>query len=118
MMKYRVLNNGDYSFGQGTRDFYTSTNAVSQSIKTRLLLLSGEWWEDTGDGLPLFESILGVSGTPDNLNAIDLIIQERITSTPHVISLKSFSSSRLARQYSFVAEVETEYGDAEVSITL
>lgn len=99
-MKYRALDsNGDYRFGKSIQDFLTDVEAVAQAIKTNLLLLQGEWWEDTSAGLPLFQNILGQSGTPDHLNAADLLIKERILSTKGVAEIQSFQSSYVNRRY-------------------
>lgn len=119
MMQYRKLDvNGDYSFGRGGQDFHSGTMAVAQAVKTRLLLLQGEWWEDLDNGLPLFQNILGASGSPDSLNGIDLLIQERITETPGVKTLSNYSRTFEDRTLSLSCSIETIYGDAEIEITL
>lgn len=119
MMQYRMLDeNGDYSFGRGSQDFHGGTVAVAQAVKTRLLLLQGEWWEDLENGLPLFQNILGASGSPEGLNGIDLLIQERITGTPGVKSLSNYTRSFEDRTLSLTCNIETIYGDAEIDITL
>ena len=99
-MKYRVLDsNGDYCFGKSMQDFLTGTEAVAQAIKTNLKLLQNEWWEDMSNGLPLFQHILGQSGTQDRLNATDLLIKSRILSTTGVAEIQSFQSSYEDRKY-------------------
>ena len=99
-MKYRALDPmGDYSIGKGMQDFLINAAAVGQAIKTNLLLLQGEWWEDTSDGLPLFQNILGQSGTPEHLTATVLLIKERILSTQGVSQIQSFQSSYENRKY-------------------
>ena len=116
-MKYRKLVKGDYSFGKGLGDFVSGAQAVSQAIQTRLLLLQGEWWESTEEGLPLFQNILGKPGTPENIQAIDLIIRDRIANTPDVIDIKNFQSSYENRKYSLRCIVETKYGEATVEVS-
>lgn len=117
-MKYRKLSSGgDYSFGGGANDFYEGTLAVSQAIKTNLLLLYGEWWEATDKGLPLFQNILGPPGTPQNLQATDLLVQGAIQNTPGVTTIKDFKSSYDNRTYSLACTVETQYGDATLEVT-
>lgn len=99
-MKYRTLDsNGDYSFGKSTQDLLLNADAVAQAIKTNLLLLQGEWWEDTSEGLPLFQNILGQSGTPEHLSAADLLIKERILSTQGVSQIQSLISDYENRKY-------------------
>lgn len=115
-MKYRKLINGDYSFGGNANDFIEGTLAVSQAIKTNLLLLFGEWWESINQGLPLFQNILGQPGTPENVQAIDLLVQANISSTPGVLNIKNFESTYEDRTYSLTCTVETQYGDATVEV--
>lgn len=92
-MKYRKLDkNDDYTFGK--RDgFHFDTEAVAQAVKTRLLLLRGEWWENPDDGIPLFEEILGQHFRTDESPAeVDLILSERMVSTTGVVEIMDFSS--------------------------
>lgn len=117
-MRYRRLDsNGDYSFGRGGQDFISGTLAVSQAIKSRLLLLEGEWWEDSAEGLPLFQHILGAPGTPEGLSGADLLIQERISETPGVTSISDYQRTYDNRNYSVSCDVVTIYGDATVEVT-
>lgn len=117
-MKHRRLDsNWDYCFGRGVNDYLSDLEAVAQAIKTHLLLLYGEWWEDTKSGLPLFQKIAGVRGTEENLQAIDLIFKERILDTKGVVSVLGFNSSYENRRYSFTATVETLYGTLVISNT-
>jgi hypothetical protein len=105
----RLDQNGDFTFGQGLADYISDTEAVAQIIKTRLLLFTGEWWLDLNDGLPLWTSILGASGA--NMQAITLLIQDRILGTPNVINITSLSTNfdSVARAYSFTASVTTSF---------
>lgn len=116
MIYRRLDSNGDFSFGRSRQDFISGSDAVAQAIRTRLLLLIAEWWEDQADGTPLFQSILGVSGTPENLDAVDLIVQDRIISTENVTEIVSFVSTYEKREYSVNCTVNTVYGTVEVSI--
>lgn len=116
-MRYRKMDdNDDYVFGQSGQDFYTGVDAVAQAIYTRLKLLYGEWWEDTTDGLSLFENILGSSGSPKNKRAIDSLITERILGTLNVKGITNFASSFDAdiRSYSFQCTVNTTFGQVTI----
>ncbi|HBJ2623545.1 TPA: hypothetical protein LA827_003348 [Clostridium botulinum] len=114
-MRYRILDvNGDYQFGKGQQNFTYGTYAVAQAIKTRLKLLKGEWWENTSEGLPLYQSILGVNGTNDNLYIIDSLIKNRIINTKNVISIDNFKSSFDNRNYSFSCVVNSKFGRVEL----
>ena len=101
-------------FGHSQQDFLINSDAVSQAILTRLNLLLGEWWEDTSDGLPLFQSILGISGTTSNKQAADLLIQDRILNTQGVLNIEKYTSAinSKTRQYSITCTVNTIYGTA------
>jgi hypothetical protein len=92
---------------------------VAQAIKTNLLLLQGEWWEDTSQGLPLFQSILAGPGTPDNLQAAHLLIRQRIAATQGVKSVDSIQVSFVNRQLSVSYSVTITGGESisgEVSL--
>ncbi len=117
-MIYRMLDSdGDYVFGRGKHAYLEGIDAVAQAIKTRLLLLYAEWWEDREDGLPLWEQILAAPGSQDSLTAVDLIFKERIEGTTGVLSLLGYESDfdRDNRKYTFKAAVETMYGDLIIS---
>ena len=117
MKNRRLTEDWDYTFGHGINDYLTGREAVGQAIKSRLLLLYHEWWEDREDGLPLFEKILASSGREENLAAVDIIIKDRIANTKDVLSIISFSSQfdRNSRDYKFTSNVDTVYGTLYVS---
>ena len=117
-MKYRRLDeNWDYVFGHGKNDYLEGREAVGQAVKSRLLLLYGEWWEDQEDGLPLFERILASSGSDANKQAVDIIFARRIGDTTGVLNVSWYDSSfdRNKRAYSFSCRVDTVYGELYVS---
>lgn len=111
-MRYRKLTaTGDMAYGQGNQDFHVDNEAVRQAIQTRLQLYKGAFWRDLNEGLPLFQSILGASGSQSNLDSIDNIIRQRVLGTQGVRSVVSLNSSfeTEARQYLFTATVQTIY---------
>lgn len=110
-MIYRILDeNGDYQFGKGRQNFTYGSYAVAQAIKTRLKLLKAEWWENTEEGLPLFQQILGQNGTTDNIMIADSLIKERILNTEKVLSIEEFKSEYSKRSYTFSCKANSEYG--------
>jgi hypothetical protein len=118
-MRYRKLDaNGDYTFGGNANDFVTGELAVAEAVKTNLLLLSGEWWEDTSQGVPVFKSIIGTTGSPDNLRAVDSIIQAAALSAQGVIGISNYTGvfNGLTRTYAITCKITTQYGDATISI--
>ncbi len=119
-MKYRRLDeNEDYTIGRRD-EMYEGTEAVAQAVKTRLLLLLGEWWENRQDGTPLFEKVLGqrlrVDETPDE---IDLVFSERISGTQGVSEITRFESKIDAESRAYTAEItiKTVY-DTEFSVSI
>jgi len=118
LLKYRKLDeNGDSTFGN--QSFVNGREAVAQAILTRLRLLYGEWWENTADGLPLFEKILGAYGGDNVREAVDLIISERIQQTQNVTQLLTYESEFDAntRLYSANCTVDTAFGEFSLNIS-
>ena len=110
-MKYRMLDaDGDYVFGRGKHAYLEGGEAVAQAVKTRLLLLLGEWWEDLEEGLPLWTKIVGTRGTETQLQAVDLIFKDRIYNTLGVKRILNFTSRFHNRAYIFTAAIDTEDG--------
>ena len=120
-MNYRRLDsNWDYVFGQGKSDFISGVDAVGQAIATRLKLFLSEWWSDLGDGLPLWQSILGVMGinNPKKKQMVDRLIAQRILGTPNVVNIIDVSSTYNpnTREYKFgYVTVNTIFGKVTVS---
>lgn len=115
-MRYRRLDKDhDYTFGQGRGSYLTGVDAVAQAIMTRLLLFTGEWWEDREDGLPLWQKMLGAYKVRPE--AIDRLIQARILGTPNVTGISSIQSgfNVETRSYSFTAVVDTAFGQVTVT---
>lgn len=116
-MRYRRLvgETNEPAMGRGQADFLTDIDAVGQAIMTRLRLFLGEWWEDTLLGLPLFQSMLGVSGTKKGV--LDRLIQEKISTTEGVVRLSNMSSrfNSETRAYDFYIVVDTRYGQLVLS---
>ncbi len=115
-MKYRALDsNGDYTLGKDL--FLRDREAVGQAIKTVLLLLLGEWWENTTIGTPWFEKILGIYGINDEKRkAVDLVISERILETKDVTRITKFKSEFDNRRYWAEISVDTVYGSVDITI--
>lgn len=115
-MKYRRLDAaGDMSFGHGPADFLVNTpEAVAQAVKTRLLLLRGEWFLDVTEGSPFATEVLGY-GTGATY---DHSIRARIAGTAGVTGIVSYQSLRHDRTLQVLATIDTEYGRSEVVTTL
>jgi hypothetical protein len=116
-MRYRILDqNGDYSFGQGSKDFYINNPAaVAQACLTNLLLFSGEWYLNNNLGVPYFEGILGVHGQAQ----ADATFMAAITAVQGVVSLVNYESTLdpVTRAYSVASgTINTIYGETELDV--
>ncbi|MDD2108953.1 hypothetical protein [Pseudomonas asiatica] len=113
-MTVRALDeNGDIiTRGQ---QFITGREEIAQTVLTRLRLYLGEYFRDTTDGTPWYEQILGKF---QNLSTAEAALRARITNTPGVIRLTSFSADFdiSTRKYSVTAGILTEFGLEEVSL--
>jgi hypothetical protein len=113
-MIYRKLSpEGDYTFGQNKQNYISGREAVAQAVYTRLLLLYGEWWENTEDGLPLFQQIFGNRSK----ETADLLIRSRILGTTDVTGIASYASTLnvTTRKYQFNCIISTLYGEIELT---
>ncbi len=118
-MKYRKLDkDGDMIFGHNKYDFLIDKEAVAQAIKTKILLLRREWWEDVRTGTPMFTDIIGSKIVTNRKDAIDLILRDRILEVPNVETILDFKSEfdTVNRVYSMSCNVETSFGDTKVNI--
>lgn len=78
-MKYRrQTETGDYSFGYNQNDYVSGNLAVGYAIKSKILLFYGEWWEDLGTGIPMFQSIMGQGKSDVLKNSIQQMVTDRI----------------------------------------
>lgn len=113
-MRYRKLDeNGDYSAGHGSADFFVdSQEAVGQSVLTRLRLWSGEWFLDIDEGTPYSTQVLGAHRRQSAGPAIKM----RVAATEGVTSVDNFSAEYDgdARALTVTAAVDTVYGETTV----
>jgi hypothetical protein len=117
-MRYRALDvNNDYTFGGGQTKFLVDTpEAVAQAVRTRLLLVQGEWFLDKTEGVPYATQILG-AGTQATR---DVAIQNAILKTEGVKAITSYSSSvdPNTRKFSVSATLDTIYGSTQITQVL
>lgn len=113
-MKYRKLTStGDYSFGSGGNDYADGNEAVAQAIKTKLLLFYGEWWENLGEGIPMFQSVLGQTNPDTIKSSLSILVEQRITEIEEVDSVKNIKIDydRRNRTISMEVDVATTSGE-------
>lgn len=103
--------------GENGPVFITNIDAVAQIIRTTLLFLSGEWWEDLSLGFPLFQDLIGSSGSPSNQQAVTLVVQQTILACPFVTGILDFSYTFNTATLSstFAATVSTAFGNLTVT---
>ena len=113
-MRYRKLDNdGDFSAGHGTADFFVDQpEAVGQSVLTRLRLWTGEWFLNTDEGTPYREQVLGAHRRQSAGPAIRM----RVASTEGVTSVNDFAVEYDgdARALTVTATVDTVYGETKI----
>lgn len=111
--------NHDPIYGAGQNNFIYDLDAVIQIVQTRLLMFQGEWWKDLGDGLPLFQSILGNYGGGKNPDAISHLIQARIVGTRFVTGVSNIVTqfNAVKRTFSFTCTVNTQFGSFQVNFS-
>lgn len=112
-MRVRQLDaNGDMTFGQGAANLYFNTPAgVGQCIKTRLLLILGEWFLDTTQGTDWGGKILGRHGS----KSYDAEIKRVILGTTGVSQIVSYSSNLTTdRKLTINAQVLTIYSATDI----
>lgn len=115
-MRYRALDaNGDYTFGQSAANFLVNNSLlVAQAIRTRLLLMQGEWFLDKTEGTPYSTQILG-KGTR---SLYDQAIKTRILGTQGVNQIVNYSSNLNNRVLTVNALVNTIFGPVTVVTAL
>lgn len=100
--------NRDYSFGQGTANFWINkAEGVGQNVTTRLGLWTGEWFLDRTIGTPWLQQILGYN----NASLRDVAIKTVILGTYGVSSIVTYSSVATPNNRNFVVQgtVQTIY---------
>ena len=114
-MVYRKISNNDVLFGGGTTNFISGAEAIAQAIKTKLLLLYGEWWENAELGTPFIQAILGQYESEDLKKAASQLIEKRVKEVEGVVSVSDLEFSFSARNMKIKGTVETE-SDGSVTV--
>jgi hypothetical protein len=103
--------------GNGQGNFISDIDAVAQIIRTRLLLLAGEWWEDLTDGTPLFQSVLAGAGDERSRQAAALVFTARVLGSPYVESVSNVTTAwnSATRTFSFTQQANTPFGTITIT---
>lgn len=114
-LKYRKLTStGDYSFGSGCNNYADGNEAVAQAIKTKLLLFYGEWWENLGEGIPMFQSVLGQTNPDTIKSSLSMLVEQRITEIEEVDSVKNIKIDYDRRNRTISMEVDAATTSGEI----
>ena len=107
-MKYRRFDeNGDYVFGHNKNDYVFGNLAVAYAIKSKILLFYGEWWEDIGTGIPMFQSILGQTRSDALKNSMQMMLADRIKEVDEVVAVNKVDIFMLNRTLTCNVSVTT-----------
>lgn len=79
---------GDLAIENGDLVVLSDADAAQQFLRQRLRMFFGEWFLDTGKGVPYFQEILKKQ---PNAVAVDSILKTTILETPGVIELLRFN---------------------------
>lgn len=106
----RLDDDHDMTFGYGLGCIAERSEACAQNVKTRLLLLEGEWFLDLTAGVPWLQKILI---KPARVLLANTIIRRRIATTADVAEIVNYDSvfSSETRKLTIAVTVRTVYGD-------
>lgn len=108
IMKYRrQTETGDYSFGYNQNDYVSGNLAVGYAIKSKILLFYGEWWEDLGTGIPMFQSIIGQGKSDALKNSIQQMVTDRIMEIDEVAAVNNVEVTFVDRTLKMNVSVTT-----------
>lgn len=116
-MRYRGLDpvTGDMQFGLGVGPWLVnSPEAVAQAVRTRLLLIRGEWFLDKTEGTPWTTEILGVR----TAGLYDKAIRSAILDTDGVSEITAYASQLVNRGLNVQATITTIYGAVTITFGL
>lgn len=87
---------------------------VVQKVRSRLLVIAGEYEDDEDEGIPYFSDIFT---KPVNFPAVASLFKSRILGTEGVNELLSFDTEYdgATREYSLSFSVNTDYGEVSIS---
>lgn len=104
----------DYRFGQGASQFWKDQpDGVAQKVGQRLQLWRGQWYLDSGEGMPWQTRVLG-NRTADTR---DPSIRAHVLATTGVKKITAYSSNldRDSRAFGVGLTIDTIYGPATVT---
>lgn len=111
-MSFRNLDeNGDWTWGQGTRNYLTKQDAIELNIDTRLESWVGDCFFDQNAGIDYTNRM----GSKNQQVLLSADFQRLINSSFGVTGISSFSASLVNRQYSANFSADSIYSQSYVS---
>jgi len=108
---------GDFPFGKGLDNYAVGAEATAQRVRTRLLLILGEWFMNTAAGVPWLQ-LPGVDATPilggrNNMAYVEAVLKRVILESDGVKAILSFSVDldHTTRKLTVVTTIQTVDGD-------
>ena len=119
-MKYRILSDTfDYSFGNNKSDYISGKKAIAYAIKSKILLFYGEWWEDIGIGIPMFQSIMGQGRSEALKNSAQMLISDRIKEIDGIGAINKIEINFVERTMNVKVSVTTTNNEVvEVEVVI
>lgn len=95
----------------------TESESLAQRLTIKLLTFEGEWYLDSEEGIPYFQSIFGKNRSKES---VDAIFKKAITEEPEVEALLSYQSDidDLARVFSVSFTVRSSNSQENVPVNV
>jgi hypothetical protein len=108
--------NHDMTFGAGLANFAVNAEATAQNVRTRLQTIQGEWFLDTGAGVPYLDNdyvTKAITDKPADTAFADAVIQAEVLDTDGVDVITSYSSNfnRATRAFSVAITLADIWGN-------
>lgn len=117
MLVRRLDSSWDMTFGHGLACYYRDNDeCIGQNIKSRLLLILGEWFLDVSAGMP-WQTILGMK--PARMIDLEREVRQRVLGTEGVVDITAFNVgfNSATRRATLVITVLTIYATS-VTVTV
>lgn len=105
----KLTTDGDLDVSTGNLQVLKGSDAIVQSIRTRLQFFKGEWFLDLNAGVPYFQEVLKKISNPNVLTAI---FRQALLETPGVSELLSLALNfdHATRKLSVDFSAQTDVG--------
>ena len=106
--------NGDMLPVLSSSDILRGTPAVTQLVRERLELFTGDWWEDPASGNEILEMLQESRQTEADRQALASYLASYIRETPGVTDVRDAESAVAGKQFRFTCTVDTDDGSAKI----